>query len=470
MGKRYYNDTTGPLSPLNDAIVIHQVNELMLLLAYQVLPQSTPLDPQPNPTISTPPSRSPSPLSLSPPKYHASLIPTPADGDHAQESDSSDSHSECSEANSESSEPPWWTMTVSKVRSNLASKRFYYDDEDALERCGQEIKDRALEIMRQQRLSPTSKANAPSLKAAIKRYSSTTERTLVNNVWCILKQNPRNIIDEASPKDDDKAMAWVKRAWEMDFVDCVFESDLIKDSIPDTSYTGNETTDAIFKDLPRIEQPRPDVTYGLWKEDLSSSLCAIFDTYHCDLAKGIYLPFFIVEVKTQDVVAGEAENQCVRGGASVVNAVHQWNRVAAGKTHFEDMTAKQKTDERNEFAAAAEKARQDHDTLRCSADPNSFVFSLALSPPTATMHVHWREVREDGVENWHAHTVDTYPLRLDLEPYERLNMHMSNILDWGCTKRRMEIEEQAKVVGKRKWPTLNEEDVYFAPNKRQKLK
>ena len=85
------------------------------------------------------------------------------------------------------------------------------------------------------------------------------------------------------------------------------------------------------------------------------------------------------------------------------------------------------------------------------------------------MHVHWREVREDGVENWHAHILDTYPLGLDLEPYERLNMHMSNILDWGCTKRRMKIEAQAKVVGKRKWPTINEDDVYFAPNKRQKV-
>ena len=85
------------------------------------------------------------------------------------------------------------------------------------------------------------------------------------------------------------------------------------------------------------------------------------------------------------------------------------------------------------------------------------------------MHVHWREEWEDGVESWHAHTLDMYPLRLGLEPYERLNMHMSNILEWGCTKRRMEIEEQAKVVGKRKWPAINEEDVHFTPNKRQKL-
>ena len=128
-------------------------------------------------------------------------------------------------------------MTVSKVRRNLASKRFYYDDEEALKRCGQAIIDKALAIITSQRHSPTSKDNAPSLKAAIKRYSSSTERTLVHNVWCILKQKARDVIDEDSPKNDEKAIAWVKRAWDLDFVDCVLESDLTKDSIPDTSHT-----------------------------------------------------------------------------------------------------------------------------------------------------------------------------------------------------------------------------------------
>ena len=114
----------------------------------------------------------------------------------------------------------------------------------------------------------------------------------------------------------------------------------------------------MFDTLPRIEQPRPDVTYGLWKQDIPSSLRTILSACHCELAKGIYLPFFIVEVKTQDAIPGEAENQCIRGGASLVNTIHQWNRVAANRKHFQDMTAKEKKDERKQFADAAEKARQ----------------------------------------------------------------------------------------------------------------
>lgn len=130
-------------------------------------------------------------------------------------------------------------VTVSAVRDNLASKRFFYEDEKALKRGGQAIIDEALKIMETKRHSPTSKDNAPSLKDAIKRYSSSTERTLVHNVWCILKQKARDVIDEGSPKNDDKAMEWVKRAWDKNYLECVYESDLTKDCIPDTSHTVN---------------------------------------------------------------------------------------------------------------------------------------------------------------------------------------------------------------------------------------
>lgn len=256
MGKRYHHEITGSLSPSNQALVVHQVNEvrgialrtfalktshrieLIVLFAYQVLPQSTLLDPQPNPTIFTPPSRSPSPLSLSPRESNESLRPTPADGGHIQESDSSDSRSDCSDRHSESSEASTM-VTVSAVRENLASKRLFYDDEEALKRGGQAMKEKALEIMRSQRHSPTSKDNAPELKEVVQRFSSSSERTLVHNLWCILKGKYRDVIDDTSPKNDDTAIEWVKRAWKMDFLECVYEIDLNKDSIPDTSNTAS---------------------------------------------------------------------------------------------------------------------------------------------------------------------------------------------------------------------------------------
>lgn len=85
------------------------------------------------------------------------------------------------------------------------------------------------------------------------------------------------------------------------------------------------------------------------------------------------------------------------------------------------------------------------------------------------MHVHWREEWADGVEDWHAHPMAVYPLRMGLEHYENLHAHISNIMDWGCTTRRMKIEEQAKVIGKRKWPDLHEDLIDFRFTKRQRL-
>lgn len=130
-------------------------------------------------------------------------------------------------------------MSVSTDRSNLASKGFYYDDEGALARGGQAIKDMAHGITTSQRNSPTSKDIAPLLKNAIRKYCGSTERTLVFNVWHILRQQDlRDVTEEPlSSQQAGEALTWVKRAWIMDFLDCVFEADLNKDLIPDTSHT-----------------------------------------------------------------------------------------------------------------------------------------------------------------------------------------------------------------------------------------
>lgn len=113
----------------------------------------------------------------------------------------------------------------------------------------------------------------------------------------------------------------------------------------------------MFKDLPRIEQPRPDVTYGLWKHDTTSAVRNILDIFYCELAKDLYLPFFLAEVKTENANLEEAENQCIRGGAVLVNGHHQWNQVAAGGKHSLDMSKKEKEEERAKLIAKRENAR-----------------------------------------------------------------------------------------------------------------
>ena len=71
-----------------------------------------------------------------------------------------------------------------------------------------------------------------------------------------------------------------------------------------------------------MEQPRPDVQYGYWKDDLPAALRRIIDTCHSELAKDVSLSWLAVEVKTENAVFGEAEYQCIRGGAILVNGYH----------------------------------------------------------------------------------------------------------------------------------------------------
>ena len=352
---------------------------------------------------------------------------------------------------------------VNEVRRGLAMHNLFYEDGEVLERGGSDMIRIGKEILGRERGSPTAKENAPHLLSAIKRYCSATERTMVFNMWKILKGEYRHVRETPlSPEEEASAREWVRRAWHKDFLDCELESDFDSKGLPDTSETGSKALNAMFKDFPRITNPRPDVTYGLWIDEISIELQLLLDKAHCRLTKSLCLPSFIVELKNDQGIPKEAENQTIRGGAAMVNCRHNWNRVAEGKGHWEDMTSQQKQEERK-----IQKSRAQGEPATSMQDKRSIAFSLAFHPTVATMHIHWREEWTDGVDYWHAYPIATYTR--DLGSIESLGAGINNILDWSCTERRRDIEQQAKQIAKSKFPTTDEEMIRFAPNKRQKL-
>lgn len=232
-------------------------------------------------------------------------------------------------------------------------------------------------------------------------------------------------------------------------------------SLPDTSETDSKALNVMFKDFPGITKPRPGVTYGSWINDISTELQILFNSTHCRLMKSLHLPAFVVEVKNDQGIPKEVENQIIRGGAAMVNYRHNWNRVADGREHWEDMTSNQKQEER-----ARPKSRAQGEPMTYVQDERSIAFSLALHPTVATMHIHWREECTDGVNFWHAYPIATYAR--DLGSIESLGAGINNVLNWLCTERRRDIEQQAKQIAKRKFPTTDEETIGFTPNKHQK--
>ena len=279
MGESDENDTAGPLSPLNqDNIVLHQlhqvrayfahrhtwqgINLLQSLLTHQFPLQPSSQDQSSTPTLTAPPSRSPSPLSLSSHISDKVDVLSHSEDEIFDNFDSSEPHLECSTPDSESSEAhpksptsdsqsshPTDTnlspnMNVSQVREELKKKGFYWDDEKALERGGQAILDKASEIMFSQRHSPTSRENAPKLKEVIARFSGSNEVTMMYNVWKIMQGKDRDVIVEPhSTEQEEEAKEYVRRAWTKDYLDCEFNSDLDKDLIPDTSHTVSSKLD-----------------------------------------------------------------------------------------------------------------------------------------------------------------------------------------------------------------------------------
>ena len=352
---------------------------------------------------------------------------------------------------------------VNEVRRGLAKHNLMYENAEVLERGGNDMIRIGQGILARARGSPTAKENAPLLKDAIQRYCSSTERTMVFNMWKILKGEYRHVRDmPLTPEEETSAGEWVRRAWQKDFLDCELESDFDSKGLPDTSEPGSKVLNAMFKDFPRITNPRPDVTYGSWIDDISIELQMLLDQTHCRLTKSLYLPSFIVELKNDRGIPKEAENQTIRGGAAMVNCRHNWNRVADGKEHWEDMTSNQKQEERKR-----KKSRAQGKPLTSIQDERSMAFSLAFHPTFATMHIHWREEWTDGIEFWHAYPIATYTR--DLGSIESLGAGINNVLDWSCTERRRDIEQQAKQIVKRKFPTTDEETIRFTPNKRQRL-
>ena len=212
---------------------------------------------------------------------------------------------------------------------------------------------------------------------------------------------------------------WIERAWDKDFLRGHWGSDFNRQSVPDIK-TNSKVDKELLASLPRVENPRPDLSYGLKEGAFTSTEQKINDTYgrYSMLSPDLFHAFFIVEAKGCDGNIGDAENQCCRGGAAMVNATRLFNRQA------------------------------DREVLPpLGPDTNSIAFSLALVPDKAHLFVHWAECKSQEPEEvvYHMNRIGGYDPS-EAEPVNRLRHHINNILDWGVLKRKAEIKETCKKI------------------------
>ena len=295
------------------------------------------------------------------------------------------------------------------------------EDDEAFERCSG-IKDAALEIIQGDRNSGMQPGSRDEIQEVRKIFATGNEFTFLVELWAILLHKTRDV----RQLDPQGKIGWIKQAWRKDYLRTNWGADFLRDSVPAIKKPDDKVLAKLLESLPRIQNPRPDLTYGLRQEAFGETERRIIHTWNkfTVLSADLYQAFFLVEVKSAEGTIEDAENQCCRGGAALVHARRQFN----AKATLDD---------------------DDENLPLVGADLRSFAFSLALVPSKAHMFVHWAEVKEKDVR-YHMNLVNSYDFRaLSGDAFEHLRHDIDNVLDWGTLKRKREITGVCEEIARR---------------------
>ena len=275
------------------------------------------------------------------------------------------------------------------------------DDDAAIERHPQ-VLEWAEQIQGGERQSAMKPESEKKLRQLRKQYGKSNELTFTHKFFVALIRSKRN-------KKAENTENWPLVDWEQDGLMEAWDVLFQRNSIPAIAVP-DEASAKVLAKYPRIKNPKPDITFGLQDKEFSRDLMIINRLYFAQAGicpADIWHPFLIVEAKMKGVIE-EAEYQCVRGGAALVNAARLLRYLAGA------------------------------DLRKPGPDLDTPVFSLAVIPSQIVLHVHWAEVNGAGETWFHMHHVSTYSVKVPKEGI-RLRHDLDNILDWGTQSRKMEV-------------------------------
>ena len=250
------------------------------------------------------------------------------------------------------------------------------------------------------------------------KYATRNEDTYVKKYWGKLIRDHREVevpnesAENQTPVATDLVKkAWEKQAWDADNLDDNWNREFIKESIPAIHTEGDAVATRLLAAHDRVKNPKPDIAYGLDDDAFTDAELQVNSLYNrfAGISPGIWYPGAIVEAKTAGIIE-MVECQCARGGAALVNAMRELL------------------------------CRSGVDVSAPGADTKSAVFSVALIPTCANIHVHWAEKRKDGSTRFHMHLVESYALRNNSQNL-LLRRRVNNILDWITLTRKTWIHE-----------------------------
>lgn len=374
---------------------------------------------------------------------------------------------------SKMSQPVW------KVRHDLRRNLFFVKDEAAVEKYQEFFKEIG-KIVKGERLSAMKDEQCNEVLRILNKFETDNETTLLVNLWKHLLQETRIPIqpkEKGSQSNDPistetldiqeevaAAIEWIEKAWEKDHLKCTWQALFPREMMPKAPSSEDPFLDILFKDLPRVASPVPDLTYGLQEKAFTTEVeLQIILANSQIITDNLYFPFFIVEAKSASKPIGEAENQACRGGAAIVN--HLRNFLAAVPPKKASSTQSGPASEFPTTVAPTSSKVAASTPSFLGPDKDSFCYSLCLTPWYAEIFVNWTEQVSAKEVHWHMHLVANYDLA-EKQKIKELRHDIDNILDWGVLKRRKEITDAcAKIVAsgskknkKRKTESREEDD------------
>ena len=330
---------------------------------------------------------------------------------------------------------PYMATTVLKMREVLQDNWLFIDDDDA-EKLAQGLMDKAKEIINGKRGSDWGLAKRQDARQYLKKYGGEPEASFIIKLMKYFHRDTRMVPDDHHLDDAalQEAHAWIEKAWAKDDLNERYNIDFLTDGLPVIT-SGSDYLDKLISTFPRIQNPRPDVAWGIWKDAFDETQCYILKNHKNNLAGAdMYDVCFIIEAKCMNASIHEAENQCMRSGCAMVNTRRRLNK-AAGVS----------------ISSAAEYPK---------VDVNTFAFSLAVASDHARLFVNWALEVGPGHVKWHMHRLASFDYR-SLDDLDELHRHMNNILDWVVKKRKSQV---IQLCGKIK----DAKRVYVTPKKMQK--
>lgn len=283
-----------------------------------------------------------------------------------------------------------------------------YHDRRAWER-NPTLREKIDVILQVERNSTLKTQSHKKLTGRIDKYSTSTEDTLLENVWNLIASDIHTVPAKKHDLDDNMKFV-IKDYQEEDDLAIVLKPHFSKGFVPGKMYGKKGATVG-------LTEPIPDKAYGK-KESTppyinEAPLPPIFKKTK-QLNTQSDWPFLVLEAKSIDGNMGECTNQAIRDGAVIVNSRLLMKRYLKGPAYEQAY----------------------------GADPDIYCFSVVFGPDFARISVHWYEKYQEG-----ANDVDLFHMTIlgqffldSREDQQNLRAGIHNIWDWGLFENQTKAE------------------------------